>query len=102
MADNQKHAINWRVIWKVIKAIFSLIFVEIYAVITYTIFFLIPWLIIFLVVTTFFVVHGSVNYGIWLAIFKETYFLSTFFVILMPYKWLEFFNKHIKEKKKGP
>lgn len=102
MAENQKHAINWRLVWRITRAVFSLLFVEIYAVLTYTIFFLVPWLIISFAVLTFFIIHGSVNYGIWLAIFEETYILSVFFVILMPHKWLDYFNKHIKEKKKGP
>lgn len=102
MADNQKHAINWRLVWKIIRAIFSLILVEIYATFTYTIFFLLFWLIIFFAVFAFFLINGSVNYRIWLAIFEETYILSILYVILMPYKWLYYFNKHIKEKKKDP
>ena len=102
MAENQKHAINWRLIWKIIKAIFSLIFVEVYAVFTYTIFFILLWLIVFFAVGMYFLIHGSANYRIWLAICEETYILSVLYVILMPYRWLDYFNKHIKEKKKGP
>lgn len=102
MVNDQKHAINWRLIWKITKIIFSFIFIEIYATFTYTIFFLLFWFIVFLGVLVFFLINGNVNYSIWLAIFEETYILSILYVILMPYKWLDFFNKHIKEKKKDP
>lgn len=102
MADNQKHAINWRAIWKVIKAIFSFTFKIIWVLFSYTMCFITTWIIIGFILVIYTLIQGNINFQLWLGIVELTYLLTTLFILIFPEKWLKFFNTYIREKKKDP